>query len=275
MSRMLALKKLSTAISQTSRIVKVNVSELHIDPAMQRRLNRHWVEAHVALFDPEKLGRIVVSRRADGKLYIVDGQHRVELLRAIGYGDQDIEAELFEGLTRQGEADLFLARNDRIAVKTFDKFRLRIEAGDPAAVGVANVLKGLGLSLSSSREVGTVTAVAALEFVYTGARITSDVLGPAVLKTTLEIILKAWGRDAKNFEGAIISGLGIVVLRFGTVIDLGTLIDKLSKTPGPNWLQGRAKAMAAVVRGKAANAMARVIVDEVYNVGRRAGKLAW
>jgi hypothetical protein len=58
---------------QASKFGAVLVSDLTIDQQAQRKLSMPWVKAHIDQFDVDQLGYIVVNRRADGKLYVVDG----------------------------------------------------------------------------------------------------------------------------------------------------------------------------------------------------------
>src|SRR3954469_22422078 len=103
-------------VSNSSQFKMVPVAELNIDPEAQRRMSMAWVKSHVSMFDPDQLGYIVVNRRPNGKMYVIDGQHRVELIRTVGWGDQMVHAEFFDGLDQKREAALFRSRNDRKAV---------------------------------------------------------------------------------------------------------------------------------------------------------------
>ena len=137
-----------TQIHSTFRMVAL--ADLNIDPEAQRPLSPAWVKTRVPIFNADQLGHIVVNKRANGKFYIVDGQHRVELMRAVGWGDQQIHAEVFEGLTQAQEAALFNARNDRKAVRRFDKFRISITAGDSDAIEINKIALEHGLHFPCS-----------------------------------------------------------------------------------------------------------------------------
>src|SRR3990167_8138369 len=138
----------SNPTQHSSSFKMVNISELNIDPEAQRKLSTPWVKAHTQTFNVDLLGYIVVNCRVSKKLFVVDGQHRVELVRAVGWGDQKIHAEVFDGLNQAQEAALFNSRNDRKAVRRFDKFRLSVIAGDPSACEISRIVQAHGLVIS-------------------------------------------------------------------------------------------------------------------------------
>jgi len=254
----------------------VNVADLNIDPEVQRVLTPGWVKAHTPIFDVELLGYIVVNRRPNLKLFVVDGQHRVELLRAVGWGDQNIHAEYFEGLSKQEEAALFVARNDRRAVRTIDKFRIRAVANDDIAIGVYKVANDAGVTISDRSGTGHVTAVKACEDIYKGGGIASLKEGKRALGDAFRVILKAWGPEPSNLNGKVIHAMGLVQLRYNGRIDQSALAAKLAPFPGgAPGLLGRAKSSQGIHGGSVQSCAAALIVD-IYNRGRRQGKLdAW
>lgn len=254
----------------------VPVSELNIDPEAQRKLNPGWVKAHVSIFDADLLGYILVNKRANGKMYVVDGQHRVELLRAVGWGDQNIHAEYREGLTQAEEAAWFRGRNDGKPIPPFDKFRVRITEGEPIACAINKIVTDHGLALSDQAKNGHIVAVAALESVYRGGGIASQKEGARALSDSLRAVIKAWGDQPSSVSGKIIQSIGLVELRYNGAIDQKALADKLAPFPGgAPGLLGKGKAMQEV-RGKPLHHCIASIVVDVYNKGRRVGKLdAW
>lgn len=254
----------------------VQIAKLHVDPEAQRVLAPYWVKTRIPLFDVEQLGCIVVNRRANGNLYIVDGQHRVELLRAVGWGDQEVHAEVFSNLDQAGEAELFLARNDRKAVRLIDKFRVSITAGNREAIDINKIVLAHGLMISDQAKDGHVVAVNALERVYRGAGIASPKAGPAALSNALRTCVQAWGKQASSLNGQVVQGLGLVFLRYNSKVDQPSLIKKLSPlSGGAPGLLGRGRAIQEL-RGRPIHHCIASIVVDVYNKGRHANKLeAW
>lgn len=258
---------------QASKTGWVLVSDLTVYPDVQRQLTPNWVMARVSDFDVDKLGHIVINIRADGTKSVVDGQHRVELMRAIGWGDQKIEAEIFTGLSTEEEAELFLARNDRKAVRKFDKFRVSVSAGNAEAVDISRIVHTAGLAISDQKRDGHIAAVDKLERIYRGASITGARDGAAALNRTLHCIKHSWGSNSAGFQGDVLLGLGMVQLRYNGHIDQKAMAQKLAPIKGgPSGLLGNARAMHEMRGRPVAHCVAAVIVD-IYNRGRRVGKL--
>lgn len=260
----------------SSQFKMVPLPDLNVDPEAQRALVPGWVKAHVPKFDVDQLGYIVVNKRSNGKLYIVDGQHRVELMRAVGWGDQAIHAEMFSGLTQAQEAELFLARNDRRAVSRYAKFRVAVTAGDPMAVDIDRIVRAHGLVVSDQSRDGHVVAVDALERVYQGGGIASAKDGAAALGKALTVAVQAWGNQPSSVNGRVIHAIGLIFLRYGSTIDDKDLIRKLAPFPGgaPGILgKGRS---SQEIRGRPLHHCIASILVDLYNKGRRVGKIdAW
>jgi hypothetical protein len=257
-----------------SSIVRwVPVVELKIDSEAQRKLSMHWVKDRVTEFDPDKMGLIVVNKRSDGSTYVVDGQHRVQLVLALGWDDQQVQCECFEGLTRQEEAQLFLDRNYRRAVRPYDKFRIRLTAKEPIACDIHKTLERSGLKVSDNGDgVGSVSAVVALERIHNGAKI-SQSNGPKALQDALRIIIESWGKESTNFAGVVVEGIGLVKLRYGPKASNAALVKKLATIGGgAAGLIGRARASKDIHGQTMPRNVAAVIVDS-YNRGKRNNKL--
>lgn len=259
--------------ANSSSFHMVQLSELNIDPEAQRKLSPAWVKARIPKFDVDQLGYIVVNRRSNGKLYIVDGQHRVELMRAVGWGDQSIHAEVFQGLSQAQEAELFNARNDRKAVRRFDKFRIAIVAGDKTACDINSIVNDHGLVISDQLRDGHIVAVDALERVYRGAGIASQKEGPTALAKSLKTLVQAWGNQASSVNGKVVLALGMLFLRYNGAIQERDLVKKLAPFPGgaPGIL-GRGRSMQDLRGRPLHHCMASIMVD-VYNKGRSKAKL--
>jgi len=256
-----------------SKFDMVLVSDLTIDPAAQRKLSMTWVNKHTDSFDVDQLGYIVVNRRDDARMYVVDGMHRVELMRAVGWGDQRIHAEVFNGLSQAEEAELFNARNDPRAVKKFDRFRISVTAKNERACAIVSIVESVGLVVSDQGVAGAITAVDKLERIFSGAGIASEREGGMALKNTLMVIRNAWGKSPPGFNGLIIHGLGLVQLRYRDEIDQAALSKKLAPVKGgAPGLLGNARSLHELSGRPVHDCVASIIVD-IYNKGRRVGML--
>ncbi|GAA4059524.1 ParB/RepB/Spo0J family partition protein [Actinomadura miaoliensis] len=200
--------------------VEVEIDSLKIDEEAQRGLNPKRAKAIADGLIIDALGVIVVSERADGQRYVVDGMHRTEACKLRGL--RTIKAEIHYGLTQQQEATLFLIKNRESAkVSTLDQYRVGLTAGDALCVSVDRVLKShsLGLGSSSTNSVGAVSAVLRITRQY----------GAAILDRTLTVVEAAWGRDKESWDGVILGGVAMFLSRHGDGIDDAELAKKMLK----------------------------------------------
>ncbi len=105
-------------------------------------LTRNW--------DQDIMGPLLASRRANGKHYLLDGQHRIGALKKLGKGKYLVPALVYEGLSVADEARIYRKYNkDRRQPSPSDNFRALVREGDPKAVAIKKVLDDLDLELNS------------------------------------------------------------------------------------------------------------------------------
>ena len=119
-------------VRRKSRILPVRIDRLRT-PApgvAQRPFSQAKGDSLAAEFDINKLGYPVVNR-ADGIDWVIDGQHRTYALRKqhVIPSDGTIECEVYENLSEQQMADLFLGRNRSRPVTAFERFQVAVTAG--------------------------------------------------------------------------------------------------------------------------------------------------
>src|SRR3990167_4119708 len=102
----------------------LSIPELHFGD-YQRTLDEARVKKIVDNYDPHLIGTILVARRSDGSLWVIDGQHRVAALRLLGHSV--VLATVYADTTDAGEALLFVAANsNRGPPNQWEKFRARL-----------------------------------------------------------------------------------------------------------------------------------------------------
>lgn len=246
------------------------VAVLEIASEAQRKLNSSWSREIGDDFDADSFHEITVSLR-EGHYYVVDGQHRIDALRRIGWQDQKIPCRVYEGLTIRQEAALFLSLNDRKAIRAFDEFRIAITAGEAIPVDIDRIVRAQGLTLSDQKRDGSISAVGALRQVYEGAGMAQQ--SPGSLSLALKLLRASWGSIGAAFDGPLILGAGMMFIRFGDAIDFANAAAKFAKHPGgPSGLLGRAKSLREMKRRQLGHCVAAVMVD-AYNHGKRGHKL--
>jgi hypothetical protein len=252
----------------------VRPSELNIDHTYQRPLEPTRLEkAPLDPFDPQKVGSISVSRRADGTLWAIDGQHRMAKARLSGHSDTEFPAQIHEGLTPEDEASMFIALNDFKNIHTLYRFKARRAAGEKKAQQITEIAEGFGWKIQVSNAAGSICAVGAMEWVTDGAGLRTDGDQYEALARTLEILTGAYGHNANGVSRDLIKGVGLVVLRHGPAVDTAKLVREMGGIAGgPNALQGRAKALQSVRGGPIPHSLAEIVV-ELNNKGRRTNVL--
>jgi hypothetical protein len=180
----------------------VRVDELVTPPEYQRILDDAWVRFLVSHYDASRMLVIVVSRRLDGTLVIVDGQHRVAALRLLGV--QVVHAIVHEGLTAVEEANLFedLNRN-RHAPTTFDLFRAKVAGERPDAIAITAIAADFGYTFHRGGAVAhSIQAVGAVEAIYRQG-------GSDLLRSVLRITSGPWAGSIEGVEGQMLRGLAM------------------------------------------------------------------
>lgn len=249
-------------VERRARLKWIPLSQVKVNPLAQREMNQARVDHLAASFDLEQIGTPTVSHR-DGTYWIVDGQHRMEALRSLGFTDEKVQCWAYEGLTSEQEAELFLKLNDTLAVAALPKFRSAVHAGRPVESDIDRIVRSVGLVVSKDKIPGAVGAVGTLGRVY--AR------GPEVLARSLRIVRDAYGDG--GLEALVIDGIGHLCARYNGDLNEAEAIEKLSRAHGGlNGLLNKAE----VLRRSTGNAKGQCVAAaavETINAGRGGKKL--
>lgn len=254
----------STArVSRDARLKWIPIVDMRVSPLAQRDINQARVDRISAEFDPEQIGTPTVNLRA-GHWYIIDGQHRIEAMNQMGWGDQQVQCWTYEGLTEDQEADIFLRLNDTLPVRSFAKFKVAVTAGRVEQTDIDRVVRLQNLVVSEDSIPGAVRAVATLERVY--RRSDAKTLG-----RTLRIIRDAYGDP--GLEAAVIDGIGQLCARYNGELDDAAAVTKLSRAHGG--VNGLLQ-LAEVTRRQTGNAKGQCVAAaavEIINRGKGGKKL--
>jgi len=256
--------------------------QLEIDPRYQRSienaesqalivdiaLNWHWGRAQV----------LTVSRR-DGRLYVVDGQHRLAAAKLRG-DIQQLPCLIEEFVDVAEEAALFNDLNDkRRPVSAIDKFRAAVVAGDANCVAIGAAMERAGLTLAPHGnpnfwQPGQVANIG-------GIRAAWKTHGAAATELALTLMANAFAGKVLSYAGTIFPGLAAVCAgkpEEDTIDDKGLsqLIAALKTKTQGQWRSAVLEEMAASGVGRVAamshvlrSAMARgSSMSAVGNAGR-------
>lgn len=249
------------------------LNQLVVDSTIQRPLDETRAERMADALDLSLLGIIEVSARPNGTYHVLDGQHRVAALRLAGFHTESVECKIHNGLDEAAEAARFVGLNTFRAPRAFDRFKVRVRAGDPVAVGVDRILMEFGWRLMPGATDGCFTAVQAAERVYTGFGTTEKEMGPENLRAAIGTVTEAWGRKPANANGHIIAGLGLFFARYGSQVDKPALVKRLAQYPGgaDNYL-GKARGIRDWRGGTLPRCVAELTTD-LYNKRRSSGQI--
>lgn len=253
-------------LNKPSSLEELHCKEFSVDERVQRALNEPRVAAMAEDFRPDSLGLITASRRQDGHLYVLDGQHRVAAARKARY-DGLIATRVFKELAVDEEAGLFLTLNSTRKVEAIDRFKVRVTMGDRVAQSINNVLKRYGLHVdwASNEARKTISAIVTLEKIYHGAGVWKYGDYSELVDRTLKTIHGAYGEDAERsaYTRSMMEGLGIIHAHFGSRIDQDRLVKSMASVV-PTQIAARARTLRDAKGGTLGGAAAEVI-HSLYN----------
>lgn len=241
----------------------VPVSKMFVDKYARPASEDRIVAMIRSGFSADKLGCIMLSMRDDGRFAIIDGNHRVQVSRRMGI--TLMLARVFIDLTYEQEAELFVAFNSVNRPTALDRFRARLEAGEPQAHEIAEILRKHGMTVAiNGRALGAVGAVSALDKLYREQ-------GPTGVYDIVNILHRAWGNAPRAWVTDMVSGMRMFWLRYHDEVDRTLLVERL-RVVTPEIVLGH----AGVGQIKAPNngsLVGRQLV-ETYNRGLRRNRLS-
>lgn len=241
----------------------VPLSLMQVRPEAQRELNRAWADHIATDIDIEKLGTFVVNK-VDGVFWLVDGQHRREGLIAAGWGDQQVQCQVFEDLSREQEAELFLGLNDRKAIPALQSFRIAVFAGRDREVAIERIVRAQDCAVTADKVDGAIGAVGTLIRIFERS-------GGKVLARAIAIVRDAYG--SPGLDAHVLDGIGMLCARYNGELDDQVAVAKLRNVQGGvGGLMGRAYLIRERLKKPLAECVAAAATD-VINAGRGGKKM--
>jgi len=172
-----------------------------------RPLRMHRVKKLMQHWDRSAAGVLLLSMRADGRMAIIDGQHRREA--ALALGESSLNALVYIDLTLEQEAGLYRKFGDYLKQTALDRYHAGIAEGDPMSTEIKRILtyRGLHVPEIPAAYVNGVVAVEALMSVY-------DQFGANVLRGVIGILNEAYGGDYKAYRANQIKGTAAFIVRY-------------------------------------------------------------
>lgn len=186
----------------------VAIEELQIDPAYQREPNPARVKKIAENFDRALAGVLLVNKRTNGSLFVMDGQHRLEAMKLRKY-DMAL-CNVYQGLTQAQEASIYHTADTQTSKLTaLDAFRAKLIAQDAEALDIRRIVEKNGLRIYIQREgthpgkkrpSTTIWAIATLQDIYQKDK-------GKLLDATLELARLSWPGEGEVFKDKFLLGL--------------------------------------------------------------------
>lgn len=203
--------------------------------AYQREINYSRCQEIKKHFNPDVVGTLLVSHRADGSFVIIDGHHRMTAMQMLGIKGH--LCQVLEGLSYEEEARLFVQFNTkRATVAAKPLLRARVEAKETAAVEMMRLVNKAGYScdtVSPTRGVVQISAVRALERAY-------KKLGDKSFVSMLNALGRIWPGNKDAVGQAMLGGMSTFFYYYNDKIEPAVLI-KAFKGIDPKSFIARAK----------------------------------
>lgn len=253
-------------------LVFLTASQLKVDD-YQRAQAMTWVERKGRLFDWRLILPLHVNHRESGDYYVVDGQHRTLLLIFIGEGERPVPIYLYERLTPEEEAELYVLTQKpgaRRGLTAVDVFWAEYFRGLPEPQGVLEAVSRAGGRVSRSARQhwepgGTIRAVGDLRRCW-------RMLGTDGLAGMLLSLKHAWGLGGLGTSGMHLYGTAVFWSLYGAQVDKSSLERDVAKmTPAKLLAEATAAATSLSNDGKA-HGLALTLL-RLYNKGRTTHRL--
>jgi hypothetical protein len=211
----------------------VQIGQLILQQPYNREINENRCRqiAKDENFKPELVKPIDVSLREDGKMYIIDGRHRVTSLTLRGI--ETVDATIHIGLTYKEEAMMFVELNDKSKhVTAAQKFKGLLEAEDLDALDIVNILSEYDFYLSFDEKViplendnfGKIQSVKTIQVLY-------DRLERDMFIRILDVISKTWGGHYHSLKRNILIGVALFIKEYGYEVSDKDIIAKWKNIP--------------------------------------------
>jgi hypothetical protein len=255
-----------------STIAEIVDTNLCFVPKYGRPLSVPKIQRLARSFQLEAIGTVYLSLRSDGQYAILDGQHRIAAARLRGH--TKLPALVFIDLSYEQEAALYVKFATVNQQTSLDKFRARIEAHEPMALDIVDVLESIGLHISYSGQVeGGIQAVIVLENLYRKG-------GRSHLRHVLTTIYRTWQGTPRAYNSQIVNGLSAFLLRYEklTIADDGVRLDwqRLVSTLAhltPDGLIAKATQLKGILSQSESNTVVGQVILSEYNRGLKTKRL--
>lgn len=255
-------------VERAGTLEVVHIEDLNVDYIYQRDLNSDLVNKIAGSYDMAVAGTIVISRRANGSLWVVDGAHRVA--GATLAGEKEMLAQVLSGLDQQTEAALRLKGNVKRSDKSAERFKAQVAAGFTESLAIVEILGNFEskLNISAPDTYHGINAISAVESIY---RVNKGIM----LARVLEMIRDAFGSvGGKTSSVAMLKGIAWLIQKHEREMDRGRMIDKMSRD-GVDMIERKARSIKLTHGGALWVNFYRAMIDSYNERLPEKSKLEW
>lgn len=258
------------ALPDGSTIEMVRLGDLRV-PSYQRGqvTSYRMIRNH---FDIRLFDVLTVSRRGDGRHWIIDGLQRYTARLDLDGPGILVFCRVLHGLDIAAEVELFEKLNrNRVRVSAFAILDAQREAGEEGAVALFRAVEAAGLRIGAQHGASQVGSPAQLREIQDWPD------GLAILREALDAAIAAWGKNAGTFHSTVVAGLsffcrwsreqGITVrpARLGARLGQGKWQMTPAELVNPGGMRG--------VSSKSGGAeLAAARIAQAWNAGRRSNE---
>ena len=250
-------------------IEDVRAGDIRTRPGYQRLLSERWAAELARDFNSLLLRPIMVSRRADGSLWCIDGQHRLRCVCFyLGREDSTLEADVYEGLTYEQETILCESFVHAKPQGVLDYLRLKFERSDVDAVQLVQAVRAAGLDVAFDKAGrGRIASAGALVSIYEAA-------GQAHLSEVLTLLTDCFGDHPKVYVQPHLLGVHGFLVRYADdkAYTRAALVTKMEQAGLAGVQQKAAVLLPTTSSGNRATSFGKAM-QTLYNSGRRANFL--
>jgi hypothetical protein len=186
------------------------IGQLLIDHAYQRQVSPSFVKKVTANFDESLIGAIRVVTRKNKTFAVVDGQHRLAVLKALGY--ETVPCLVYPEMSFQEEVAMFHDLNQGVhKLTSLEDFWALVSSGDEDSIAILQTIEKNGLKVakrSGERESlkQSISAIGIIRQIVRNYKLD-------VLDKTLSFATKIWPANGEALSGQLLEGVSIFIKR--------------------------------------------------------------
>ena len=188
----------------------IDINRLFIDHCYQRIIKPTVIKGMVEDFDASLIGTLMVVIRKNGNFAVVDGQHRLSVLKSLGY--KMIPCLVYPETITKVEIEKFRKLNqNKNKLNALEDFWAAVGIGDKDSVAILGVIEknGLTVSKAASNRAHQNQSIGAIGVVR---RIVKE-HKLDILDKTLNFITNVWPANGEALTGQLMEGIAIFTKR--------------------------------------------------------------